>query len=71
MTDASRLRLAADSLGNWTYASMFNGCASLTAAPELPATNTSINSYAFMFMGCTALERAPSPQAATIAGGCC
>ena len=35
---------------------MFNGCTSLTTAPELPATTLQTSSYSFMFNGCTSLN---------------
>ena len=36
---------------------MFNGCTSLTTAPELPATTLDTNCYSYMFNGCTSLKR--------------
>ena len=46
---------------------MFQGCTSLTTAPELPATNLSGASscYSYMFYGCTSLTTAPSILPAT------
>ena len=35
---------------------MFNGCTSLTAAPELPATTLTKDCYYAMFSGCTSLK---------------
>ena len=35
---------------------MFNGCTSLTTAPELPATTLAEYCYRYMFNGCTSLN---------------
>ena len=35
---------------------MFNGCTSLTTAPELPATTLTHQCYQSMFEGCTSLN---------------
>ena len=42
------------------YMNMFDGCTSLTAAPELPATTLADYCYYCMFYGCTSLTTAPS-----------
>ena len=47
------------------YQYMFNGCTSLTSAPELPATTLTYSCYEFMFGGCTSLTTAPSVLPAT------
>lgn len=39
--------------------SLFNGCTSLTMAPELPATSLTMACYNSMFSGCTSLYVAP------------
>ena len=39
------------------YGNMFNGCISLTAAPELPATNMNDECYSYMFQSCWSLKR--------------
>lgn len=35
---------------------MFDGCTSLTTAPELPATTLAASCYSFMFKNCTNLN---------------
>ena len=49
---------------------MFRDCTSLTAAPELPATELASNCYRSMFMGCTALTTAPVLLATTLVERC-
>ena len=52
------------------YRSMFDGCTSLTVAPELPATTLSTSCYLGMFAGCTSLITAPELPATTLASNC-
>ena len=49
---------------------MFEGCTSLTTAPELLATTLADNCYAYMFSGCTSLTTAPELPATTLATSC-
>jgi hypothetical protein len=49
---------------------MFQGCTSLTAAPELPAQNLDNNCYLYMFSGCTSLTAAPELPAQNLFAGC-
>ena len=49
---------------------MFNGCTSLTQAPELPATTLANSCYDSMFFGCTSLVNAPELHATTLTYGC-
>ena len=49
---------------------MFQGCTSLTQAPELPATTLARGCYVGMFQGCTSLTQAPELPATTLAEGC-
>lgn len=42
--------------GDYCYSNMFNGCKSLTQAPELPATTLVNDCYLEMFNGCTSLN---------------
>ena len=49
---------------------MFNGCTSLTTAPDLPATTLVTSCYGFMFNGCTSLVSAPELPATTLAKNC-
>lgn len=52
------------------YRSMFQGCTSLTTAPELPATTLAGDCYQLMFSGCTSLTTAPELPATTLANHC-
>ena len=52
------------------YQGMFQGCTSLTRAPELPATTLAKSCYDFMFQGCTNLIQAPELPATTLASYC-
>ena len=49
---------------------MFQGCASLTTAPELPATTLATYCYSSMFQGCASLTTAPKLPATTLANRC-
>ena len=49
---------------------MFNGCSSLTTAPELPATTLAGDCYNGMFNGCSSLTSAPALPATTLAENC-
>lgn len=49
---------------------MFNGCFSLTSAPELPATTLSEYCYYGMFDSCTALVESPILAAPKLVRGC-
>ena len=49
---------------------MFNGCTSLTVAPELPATTLQPNCYSSMFNGCTSLTTVSILPATTLAEYC-
>ena len=49
---------------------LFNGCKSLTKAPELPATTLAHGCYYYMFSGCTSLTQAPALPATALAEYC-
>ena len=49
---------------------LFNDCAVLTSAPELPATKLAVSCYTSMFEGCTSLTSAPKLPATTLADNC-
>jgi hypothetical protein len=49
---------------------MFQGCRSLTVAPELPATTLADSCYRYMFNGCSGLTTAPELPATTLASYC-
>ena len=50
---------------------MFNGCTSLTSAPELPATTLASSCYSNMFYNCKSLTTAPEIAATTLVSNCC
>ena len=52
------------------YANMFNGCTSLTQAPDLPATSLEPRCYENMFRNCTSLTQAPSLPATSLESNC-
>ena len=57
-------------MANYCYSNMFNGCTSLTTAPELPAITLKNSCYSGMFNGCTSLTTAPVLPATTLADYC-
>lgn len=54
--DAKNLVLPATTLTGNCYSSMFQGCTTLTTAPELPATTLASNCYSYMFQNCSNLN---------------
>lgn len=70
LVDASDLLLPATTLSTSCYASMFDGCTSLTTAPELPVTALADNCYGSMFNNCASLTTAPTLPATTLVYGC-
>ena len=70
LTDASGLLLPATTLADFCYNSMFYGCSSLTAAPELKAETLAGNCYNSMFYGCSSLTAAPALPATTLKENC-
>jgi hypothetical protein len=56
--------------GDYRFYKLFQGCTSLTQAPELPATTLAVGCYYEMFSGCTSLTQAPKLPATTLASGC-
>ena len=55
---------------NARFCSLFNNCAVLTSAPELPATALADDCYSFMFGGCTSLTATPELPAKKLADYC-
>ena len=55
---------------DYCYSFMFDGCTSLTQAPELPATTLANTCYAQMFYNCTSLTQASELPSTTLAYGC-
>ena len=70
VVDASGLTFDPNIISNQCYSSMFQGCTSLTTAPELPATTLAPNCYSSMFQGCTSLTTAPELPATTLVSNC-
>ena len=60
-----------ESVIEYAFYHMFEGCASLTKAPALPATTLADYCYSSMFKGCTSLTKAPALPATTLANNCC
>ena len=57
-------------MADYCYFRMFEGCTSLTRAPELPATTLADLCYCDMFHGCTSLTHAPALPATTLVKSC-
>ena len=70
LTSAENLSLPATTLTYRCYSNMFQGCTSLTTAPELPATTLANDCYYSMFEGCTSLTTAPELPATTLSYEC-
>ena len=70
LVSAENLILPATRVGESCYSNMFDGCTSLTTAPELPATTLDARCYQFMFAGCTSLTTAPALPATTLKTFC-
>ena len=67
---AKNLILPATTLASSCYRYMFDGCTSLTSAPELPATTLADSCYQGMFRDCTSLKTAPELPVTTLARQC-
>ena len=70
IVNARNLILPATTLASRCYVGMFNGCTSLTTAPELPATTLAEYCYGYMFLFCSSLASAPELHATTLAEYC-
>ena len=70
LTSAENLVLPATTLASYCYSNMFQGCTSLTTAPELPATTLANYCYSSMFRGCINLLVAPTLPAPILVEGC-
>ena len=57
-------------LERYCYYHMFDGCTSLTTAPELPATSLAAYCYSYMFRNCSNLTPPPELPATTLAEAC-
>ena len=67
---AKNLILPATTLAEGCYGDMFDGCTSLTTAPELPVTTLAEGCYRSMFRGCTNLTTVPELPATTLVMNC-
>ena len=70
VVNVENLSLPATTLASSCYSNMFNGCTSLTTAPELPAETLATYCYQYMFNGCTSLVTAPALPAETLVDYC-
>ncbi len=70
LVSAKNLILPATTLAYSCYSGMFQGCTSLTTAPELPATTLQFACYSSMFKGCSNLRTAPALPATALEGFC-
>ena len=70
LISAENLILPATILTLRCYQNMFEGCTSLTTAPELPATTLTSRCYFNMFSGCTSLTAAPELPATRLESYC-
>ncbi len=70
LTSTENLVLPATTLASSCYDYMFNGCTSLTTAPQLPATTLAYGCYYWMFGDCTSLTTAPELLATTLVYAC-
>ena len=61
LVDASELNLNDIIISTGCYESMFEGCTSLTSAPELPATELASYCYDNMFFGCAKITELHYP----------
>ena len=68
--DSKELLLPAKRLSRKCYMFMFDGCTSLTTAPELPAKILAESCYEGMFQGCTSLTIVPELPATVLSEGC-
>ena len=59
-----------DTAGKYCYASMFQDCENLIAAPKLPAKKLTDFCYSHMFYGCTSLTDAPELPATKLSDYC-
>ena len=71
IVDASNLKLPYTRLEWSCYGALFDGCSSLTTAPELPATTLGKYCYSSMFRYCSSLTTAPELPATTLEKYCC
>ena len=70
IVDASNLKLPYTRLEWSCYGALFDGCSSLTTAPELPATTLGKYCYSSMFRYCSSLTTAPELPATTLEKYC-
>ena len=59
-----------DKVSPYAFHRLFNGCSSLTSAPELPATTLEYSCYDRMFYYCSSLTSAPELPATKLTNSC-
>ena len=59
-----------ESVVEYGFSRLFEGCTSLVKAPALPATTLAPSCYRDMFNGCTSLTKAPELPATTLSFNC-
>ena len=59
-----------DTVVDYAFNRLFNGCKSLIKAPALPATTLAFSCYSYMFYGCQSLTKAPALPVTTLADSC-
>ena len=59
-----------ESVVEYGFSRLFEGCTSLTKAPVLPATTLADSCYYRMFIGCQSLTKAPELPSTTLATDC-
>ena len=59
-----------NSVVEYAFKSLFDGCTSLTKAPVFPATTLAQHCYESMFYGCQSLTKAPVLPVTTLADSC-
>ena len=70
LINGKNISLPAVTLVKYCYWAMFQGCTSLTTAPQLPATTLTQYCYYYMLQGCTSLTVAPELPATTLTNYC-
>lgn len=68
--NVENLILPATTLNSNCYFALFDGCTSITTAPELQTTTLAKGCYSHMFRGCTSLVTAPELPATALTRNC-
>lgn len=70
LNDGVKNTMSGNTLADFCYNNMFNGCTGLTIAPALPATTLADYCYSDMFNGCSSLTTACELPAVTLKESC-